>query len=102
LCGWNVLYSSRHTSIFSFVSSSDKNQCVLRHSSRKLPLKDSIYGLSVGFPGLEKTSSTSSPVCPLIHILGDELRAVASLMPIFRHTISTFVPVSLCLIAKAI
>ena len=28
---------------------------MFRHSSRKLPLNDSINGLSVGFPGLEKS-----------------------------------------------
>jgi hypothetical protein len=34
------------------------NQLVFKHSSRKLPLKDSIKGLSVGFPGLEKSRVT--------------------------------------------
>src|SRR5690606_10184241 len=60
LCGLNVLYSSLQTSIFSLASSSDRNQFVFRHSSLKLPLNDSIYGLSVGFPGLEKISSTEA------------------------------------------
>ena len=34
------------------------NQLVLRHLSLKLPLKDSTNGLSVGFPGREKSSVT--------------------------------------------
>jgi len=42
LCGRNSLYSSRHISIFSRASSIDKNQFTFRHSSRKVPLNDSI------------------------------------------------------------
>ena len=36
----------------------DKNQLVFKHSSRKLPLNNSMYALSVGFPGREKSSVT--------------------------------------------
>ncbi len=38
---------------FALASSSDKNQCALRHSSRKRPLKDSFFALSGGLPGNE-------------------------------------------------
>jgi len=34
------------------------NQFTFKHSSLKLPLNDSMYGLSVGFPGLEKSKVT--------------------------------------------
>lgn len=36
----------------------DKNQFVFKHSSRKLSLKDSIKGLSVGLPGRKKSNVT--------------------------------------------
>jgi hypothetical protein len=65
LCGLNELYSSRHSAIFSLASAIDRNQLVFRHSSRKLPLKDSIYALSVGFPGLEKSRMT---FCSYAHL----------------------------------
>lgn len=42
---------------FCFASSKDKNQLTIKNSSRKLPLKDSINGLSVGFPGLESSGA---------------------------------------------
>lgn len=44
--------------ILARASSRERNQCRFRHSSRKLPLKDSIQGLSVGLPGLEKSRVT--------------------------------------------
>ena len=53
LCGLKQLYSILHASIFSRASSIDMNQLVFKHSSLKLPLNDSMNGLSVGFPGLE-------------------------------------------------
>jgi hypothetical protein len=34
---------------FSFASSNERNQLTFKHSSRKLPLNDSMNGLSVGF-----------------------------------------------------
>src|SRR5690606_19284672 len=43
LCGRNSLYSLRQASIFSRASSRERNQCTFRHSSRKLPLNDSIF-----------------------------------------------------------
>lgn len=58
------MYSWRQCSIFCRASSSDRNQLTLRHSSRKLPLNDSISALSVGFPDrLDLTSrlGTRSP-----------------------------------------
>src|SRR6185503_5648201 len=55
LCGLKPLYSSLNNWIFSFASSSERNQLTFKHSSRKLPLKDSMNGLSVGFPGREKS-----------------------------------------------
>src|SRR5688500_698939 len=58
LCGLKPLYSSLNNRIFSFASSSERNQLTFKHSSRKLPLKDSMNGLSVGFPGREKSSVT--------------------------------------------
>src|SRR5689334_2602411 len=58
LCGLKPLYSSLNNLIFSFASSSERNQLTFKHSSRKLPLKDSMNGLSVGFPGREKSSVT--------------------------------------------
>src|ERR1041384_1480709 len=58
LCGLKPLYSSLNNLIFSFASSSERNQLTFRHSSRKLPLNDSMNGLSVGFPGREKSSVT--------------------------------------------
>ena len=48
--------SFRHLFSFSFASSRDMNQLAFRHSSRRLPFKDSMWTLSVGVPGLEKTS----------------------------------------------
>jgi hypothetical protein len=39
-------------------SSSDKNQCWFKHSSRSLPLHDAITALSVGFPALLPSSFT--------------------------------------------
>ena len=57
-CGLKELYSRRQASIFLRASSSDRNQCRFKHSSRKEPLIDSMYGLSVGLPGLEKSNVT--------------------------------------------
>jgi len=39
------------SALFYMASSKDINQFIFRHSSRKLPLKDSMWGLSVGVPG---------------------------------------------------
>src|SRR5215213_9147096 len=58
LCGLKPLYSSLNNWIFSFASSNERNQLTFKHSSRKLPLKDSMNGLSVGFPGREKSNVT--------------------------------------------
>src|ERR1700754_571275 len=58
LCGLKPLYSSLNNLIFSFASASERNQLTFRHSSRKLPLNDSMNGLSVGFPSREKSSVT--------------------------------------------
>src|ERR1700722_2918437 len=58
LCGLKWLYSSRQALILSSASSRERNQFTFKHSSLKLPLKDSIKGLSVGFPGLEKSKVT--------------------------------------------
>ena len=46
----------RHLTRYSFESSSDMNRLILRCYSRRLPLKDSMWALSVGVPGLENTS----------------------------------------------
>lgn len=54
-----VIVVQRKSSIFFPASSKDKNQLTERHSSLNFPLNDSTYGLSVGFPGLEKSSVTS-------------------------------------------
>ena len=45
--------------------SGDKNQCWFRHSSRILPLIDSITALSEGFPGLLKSSFAPFDLPPL-------------------------------------
>ena len=58
LCGPNPLSSSLQISNFSWASSKEKNQSAFGHPSLNEPLKLSINGLSVGFPGLEKSSST--------------------------------------------
>src|SRR5256885_2773285 len=58
LCGLKPLYSSLNAWIFCFASSSERNQLTFKHSSRKLPLNDSMNGLSVGFPGREKSNVT--------------------------------------------
>jgi hypothetical protein len=59
------------------------NQCVFKHSARKLPLKDSIYALSVGLPGREKPKVPRSEIHdhvvgigPKIQVARDELTAV--------------------------
>src|SRR5215468_4105257 len=49
LWGLKPLYSSLNNRIFSFAFSSERNQLTFKHSSRKLPLNDSMNGLSVGF-----------------------------------------------------
>jgi len=41
-----------------FASASDVNQWASRHSNRNVPLNDSTYALSVGFPGREKSIRT--------------------------------------------
>ena len=49
------LYPIRQHSSFSRASTRDKNRWIFRHSSRRLPLDDSINVLSVGFPGRERS-----------------------------------------------
>ena len=51
LCGRSVLYSMRHCSITRRAWAIVRNQCSFRHSSRKRPLKLSMYAFSIGFPG---------------------------------------------------
>jgi aspartyl-tRNA(Asn)/glutamyl-tRNA(Gln) amidotransferase subunit A len=60
----HALYEARESlrrlvTRFRRASSRLRNQCVLRHSARNLPLKDSSNGLSVGLPGREKSSVAS-------------------------------------------
>ena len=50
------LSSSHQSSIFLLASSRLKNQCWFRHSCRNRLMKLSMNALSVGFPGLEKSS----------------------------------------------
>src|SRR5688572_22017951 len=66
LCGLKPLYSSLNNRIFSFATSSERNQLTFRHSSRKLPLKDSMNGLSVGFRAVRSPASPGChrPTCP--------------------------------------
>ena len=64
-CVLSWLYSLRQLSSLSCASSSDRNQWMFRHSSRRLPLNDSINGLSVGFPGREKSIVTP---CSYAHL----------------------------------
>lgn len=51
-----MLHSQRQLSIFIQASFKFKNQLAFRHSCRTRLLKLSIKALSVGFPGLEKSS----------------------------------------------
>jgi hypothetical protein len=46
------LYSRRHVSMTAWAWARLVNQCSLRHSSRKRPLKDSTYAFCVGSPGV--------------------------------------------------
>jgi hypothetical protein len=48
------------------------NQCTSKHSARRVPMNDSTCALSVGFPGLEKSSVQKNGSC--IHSLAVELR----------------------------
>ena len=52
LCGRSVLYSIRQPSINTFASNNVSNTSRLRSSSRRLPLKLSMYPFSQGLPGL--------------------------------------------------
>src|SRR5713226_5197705 len=52
------LYSRRQVSIICFASASVANQWASKHSDRSVPLNDSTYALSVGFPGREKSICT--------------------------------------------
>ncbi len=52
--------STRHASSLLLASSIDKNQFTFKHLSLRLPLNDSIWALSVSFPGLEKSSFMSA------------------------------------------
>lgn len=64
--------------ILRLASSRDKNQWALRHSSRKRPLKDSFFALSVGLPGREKSVSTPfSDVRPCADVLQSILTFLA-------------------------
>lgn len=48
----------RQASITCLASTSVANQCASKHSARNVPLNDSTYALSVGFPGREKSICT--------------------------------------------
>src|SRR6516164_3600081 len=50
-CGRISLYSRRNSSITTFASTRFLNHCMLRHSSRNLPLKDSFEPFCQGLPG---------------------------------------------------
>ncbi len=78
-CVLSWLYSLRQLSSLSCASSSERNQWMFRHSSRRLPLNDSINGLSVGFPGREKSIVTP---CSCKH----PGKADHSHLEIFLHT----------------
>jgi hypothetical protein len=52
------LYSFCQACIVDLASVKSVNQCTFKHSSRKLPLNDSIKALSVGFPGRENSRIT--------------------------------------------
>ena len=51
LCGRLQLYSMRQASIARRACAMVKNQCSFKHSSRNLPLKDSMYAFSTGLTG---------------------------------------------------
>lgn len=53
-----MLYSFLHSQSLLRASSSDRNQDAFRRSVLSGASKASMYALSVGFPGLEKSSST--------------------------------------------
>ncbi len=57
-CGQNSLYSFRHHPISTFASSSVAKISRFSSSSLNLPLKDSMYPFSQGFPGSMKRAST--------------------------------------------
>ena len=61
---------------FSCASSKEKNQLAFRHSSLNEPLKLSMNGLSVGFPGLEKSSSYFIFIRPFVQYLANKLTSV--------------------------
>ena len=50
-CGRTSLYSRRNCSIRIFASILFLNHCILKHSSRNLPLNDSFVPFCQGFPG---------------------------------------------------
>ena len=52
------------------------NQLVFKHSSRSRPLKLSAKAFSTGLPGRIKAQLDASAVCPLIHDLAREFRAI--------------------------
>ena len=56
-CGRSRWYSTRHPSIVSQASDLLPNPCWFKHSSRNCPWKASTKALSMGLPGLEKSSS---------------------------------------------
>src|SRR5690242_11125293 len=63
LCGLKPLYSSLNNRIFSFASASERNQLTFKHSSRKLPLNDSMNGLSVGTDGVSSSTYLRQANC---------------------------------------
>ena len=52
------MYSCLQASMSCLASVSVANQCTSKHSARSVPLNDSTYALSVGFPGREKSIRT--------------------------------------------
>jgi hypothetical protein len=70
------LYSCRQASMSCLASARVSNQWTLRHSSRKVPLKDSINALSVGLP--REVDLGTALVGPQIHGLAREFAAIAA------------------------
>src|SRR5215212_3171034 len=74
--GRSSLYSRRHVSITAWAWARLVNQCSLRHSSRKRPLKDSTYAFCVGLPGVISQKREAALVRPGEHGAPTELGAV--------------------------
>lgn len=64
----------------------------VRHSSRRLPLNDSINGLSVGFPGREKSMVTPCSYAHLSRLLEINSLALSAYIRTDRRLPSTRTP----------